>query len=211
MVLLGGVLALSLISGFAAGLTVTTARLTAFPSIALPPKPTDLTISNAGTLLSSAGKPEQGDTVTVTFSRRLAVNSVCSAWSDDSTNKSITAANAVTVQIQNNAASGNDQLAVSVAAASCPTFRFGTVNLGNPNFVTGNVSFSGSGGSASTVQWQVASRRLVVTLGAVSAGGLSVCVLCPGSVTATYTPASGITDTSGTGIIGTASRTGVQF
>jgi hypothetical protein len=172
-----------------------------------PPTPTDLRLRN----ILIAGTPRQTDRIEVTFSQRLDVASICSTWTGDSTNQLITGNNVALVVITNNAApSGNDMLTVATTASACGgQFHFGNVDLGSPNFVTGNTYYGGSGASQTTVAWNATTFRLDITLGAIAFGP------APGtvgtSVRATYTPDPVITNPSGTPVTGTASRTAVQF
>jgi len=145
--------------------------------------------------------------VTIVFSERLSVSSMCSTWSGDSTNQSITANGAVTVTITDGGA-GNDTLTVSTNAANCGgAFHLGTINLGSAGFVTATRTFSGNGSNASFLNWNATTFTLVVTPGTPSGATATV----SGSVTATYTPDPNIKDTTLNGVAGTASRAAVQF
>jgi hypothetical protein len=172
-----------------------------------PPAPTDVRLRN----FSVAGSPRQTDRIEVTFSQRLDVASMCSTWSGDTSNQTINAANVAWVVITNNgAASGNDSATVGTTAAACGgQFHFGNIDLGSPNFVTGNVYYGGATGSQTTVSWNATTFRLDITLGARAFGPAPGTV--GSNVTATYTPDPLITNTSGTTVTGTASRTAVQF
>jgi hypothetical protein len=172
-----------------------------------PPTPTDLMLRNVLT----AGRPRQTDRIEVTFSQRMDVASICSTWSGDSTNQLITGNNVAWVVITNNAApSGNDQLTVATTATACGgQFHFGNVDLGSPNFVTGDTYYGGSATNQTIVAWNATTFRLDITLGAIAFGPAPGTV--GASVTATYTPDPVISNPSGTPITGTASRTAVQF
>jgi hypothetical protein len=172
-----------------------------------PPTPTSLLLRN----YAAVGSPRRTDRIEVTFSQRLDVASICSTWSGDSSNQSITGDYVAWVIITNNAApSGNDLLTVQTAAAACGgQFHFGNIDLGSPNFVTGNVYYGGTGTNQSVVSWNATTSRMDITLGAIAFGPAPGTVAIP--VTATYTPDSLITNPSGTPITGTASRTAVQF
>jgi hypothetical protein len=172
-----------------------------------PPSPTALTTTNVGT----SGRPDQGDSFRLTYSQALDVGSLCSDWSGDSSNQAITADSAVAVRIRNNAAaSGNDLLDIYTAAGFCGSgFNMGSIDLGTPNFVTGDTYWGGAGASKTTITWTPATSQLLVTLGARAFGNAPNRV--NSSVTATYTPSSTIRNTSWVGITGTVSNTGVQF
>jgi hypothetical protein len=158
-----------------------------------------------------AGSPRQTDRIEVTFSQRLDVASICSTWSGDTSNQTITGGNVAWVVITNNGApSGNDSATVGTTATACGgQFHFGTIDLGSPNFVTGNAYFGGSGGGATTVSWNATTFRLDITLGSLAFGSTPATV--GSNVTATYTPDPLITNPSGTPVTGTAQRTAVQF
>lgn len=187
-------------------------RASAAISVAVPaPTPVDILLRNSQNLLQ-AGRPKPGDTIEVTFSHAMDVASLCPTWSNDAANQAITANDVVRVEILDNAApSGNDSIRVTTTTAACGgDFRFGSVDMGSPLFVTGgNAIFSGAAPSQSTVTWDAAARRLVVTLGARSGGVNPSKVAVP--VTAVYTPNPAILSTSGIAVTGTASRTAVQF
>lgn len=172
-----------------------------------PPSPSALAWTN----INQAGRAETDDAVAITFSQPLDVGSLCSTWSGDAANQSVAADNVVTVRIQNDAApSGNDLLDVSTSAAACSgQFHFGSIDLGETRYVTGNTTFVGTGTGRSSIAWNPTTRQLTITLGTKATGGN------PGrvnsSVTATYTPDPAIRNTSWTPITGTTSFTGVQF
>ncbi len=176
-----------------------------------PPEPTSLALNNGGGTGSSSGRPGAGDWLDVTYSQALDVASLCSTWSGDSTNQSVTGDNIVSVTIANNAAaSGNDKLTVATSAAACGgSFAFGSVDLGSTSFVTGDVVFNGSGTNKSTIAWDASAFKLTITLGAKLSGPN------PGrvntNVTATYTPDPGIRNPSWTPITGSASVTAISF
>jgi hypothetical protein len=175
------------------------------------PRPVSLSLNNGG---STAGTPERPDTVVVGFSEKLSVSSLCSTWSNDNANQSISANNVVSVTIRNNASvTGNDLLVVSTTTAACGgALRFGSVDLGSAQFVigTGDAVFAGGGGNASTIAWDATSLQLTIRLGSKS-GGTGTVGSVTTATTATYAPASGITSSSGDTVTGTVSSTRVQF
>jgi hypothetical protein len=140
----------------------------------------------------TVGKIEKGDQLIVTFSQQMNVTSFCSAWSGDTTNQILSASGDVTVTVTNGGAS-NDVL--TIASATC-TFNFGSINLGSPAYVPSNETFSGNGGSASTIAWTAGTHVLTITLGT-AAGGASGTVASSAPV---YTSSPSITD-SGNGTI----------
>ncbi len=179
-------------------------------TVNVPPfSPTALLNANGG---NQTGRPQEADRVEVVFNQALSVASMCSTWSGNGTNQSITADDVVTVTLANNAApSGNDQLNVTTSAASCGgVFNFGALDMGSPDFVTTNSSFGGAGADASSIAWDAATRKLTVTLGKRVGGGAA-----PSRVntvlTSTYTPSPALMSTSGFGVVGTVSSTAIQF
>lgn len=175
------------------------------------PRPLSLSINNGGTL---AGTPERGDSIVIGFSERLSVMSLCSTWSNDNANQSISAINVVSATIRNNAAvSGNDLLVVTTTSAACGgSFRFGSIDLGSAQFVigTGDAVFSGGSGNASTISWNATSFELTIRLGTKSIGTGTVAVVTA-ATTATYSPAVGITSSGGNAVTGAVSSTRIQF
>jgi hypothetical protein len=172
--------------------------------ISVPNLQPSLVISNVG----EAGRPERGDRVEVTFSEPLSVSSLCSAWNNDTVDQQITGNGVVTVQIANNEPGGNDVLTVTTSACGAQGFKFGSIDLGSPNFVTTTRTFSGPGGpNMSTIDYSPGQRRLVITLGAASGAVGTVSQ----SVTATYTPDASITGTNGGFVSGSANATAVHF
>lgn len=172
------------------------------------PTPTSVQTVNGGG--GQTGRANQGDIVRVVYSQALDASSLCSTWSGNLLNQILNLDNVVAVTINDNAAGGNDQLVVAVTGACASNFRFGSIDLGNANFVVGSpVTFSGLGTGKSTIAWDPSTRELTITLGARSLGPN------PGRVnantTATYMPDAGIRNPGGVSITGTAARTAVQF
>ena len=170
----------------------------------VPPRPTALVTANGG---ATAGVIEAGDSVAVAYSEKLMASSVCAAWADDDTTKTLGAGVVVTVTNDGNPSSV-DILTVAVPACGPSGFHFGSVNLGDKEFVKGGsgVTF-GASGNPSTVTWTPATMTLTIVLGTASGGNFG---LVPSS-TAVYTPDPAITDAGGLAITGTASRTGRQL
>jgi hypothetical protein len=152
-------------------------------------------------LTNANGVAEKDDTVGITFSERLNVSTLCSAWTTgDAASQSITSNSAVTVTITNNAA--NDTL--TTASTTCTTSRFGSVGL-NGDYVgsagTGTLVFNGTGNGKSVVNWDATNFKLLVTLGDRTGTALPAVA---GAVV-TYVPSTGVQDTAGNAL----STTGV--
>lgn len=170
--------------------------------------PTNLALNNAST--GTTGLLQRGDSVVITYSDLIDVSSMCSTWTGNGSNQTISGGNVLRVSISNNAVSGNDSLTVVAVGACGNDFNFGTINLGHSGFVTGDTLFSGSSASErSTTAWNPGTRQLTISLGAKSAGPNPVRV--NSSVTSTYTPDAAIRSSSGAVITGTATRIGVAF
>ena len=158
------------------------------------PTTTAVQLVNGG---STAGKAEQGDQIVVTYSQTLSVSTMCSTWSGNFTDQSLTALGDVTVTLTDGGA-GNDTM--TVTSATC-TFHFGTINLGSASYVTGgSKTFSGSTtADRSTIAWNAATHTLTITLGKAAGAGTVGTVA---SSNATYTPEVAIKNGFGTAITG---------
>lgn len=156
-------------------------------------------LNNGGTTL---GKVEQGDSVTLTFSEPLDANTICSAWTSNTT-----------TQTQNG--NGSSQVVVNVSAgdvltvtgAGCPSLRIGSVSLGG-DYTSTALSFAGNNANGSSLTWNPTAKTLTITLGAGTSGGST---LTSTTIFPTYTPVTGLTDIAGnplatTAVAGTASR-----
>lgn len=163
------------------------------------PTVTGVRLNNGGTTL---GKVEQGDSVTLTFSEPLSANTICSAWTSNTT-----------TQTQNG--NGSSQVVVNISAADvltvtgagCPSLRIGSVSLGG-DYTSTALTFAGNNTSGSSLTWNPSGNTLTITLGAGTSGGST---LTSTTIFPTYTPASGLTDVAGnplaaTAVAGTASR-----
>jgi hypothetical protein len=158
------------------------------------PTVTAVTLVNGG---STIGKVEPGDQIVVTFSQTLSVSSLCSTWSGNLTNQSLSTAGDVTVTLTDGGAA-NDTMTLS--SATC-TFHFGTLNLGATGYVTGGSrTFSGfTGATASTIAWNAGARTLTVTLGAPAGSGTLGAI---GTSAASYTPDGALKNVIGAAVTG---------
>lgn len=169
------------------------------------PTPTALATANGPT--GTAGASDAGDSLSVTFSERLSVSSLCAAWTDDTTAKTLASGVVVTIANDGNS-STNDILTVAVPGCGPNGFRFGVVNLGNKGFVKGGSAATfGATGTSSTITWTPSTRTLTIVLGTASGNNFGTVA----NSTAVYTPDPAITDTAGVSITGTASVTGRQL
>jgi hypothetical protein len=140
------------------------------------PTATNVQTANGGTIV---GRPEIGDTVTLTFSQATDPDSVLAGWTGSSTS--------VVIRITNNGA--GDQLTVR-NAANAVQLPLGTVNLVGTAYVTATRDF-GATGTASTM---VASgTTIVLTLG--TASGATGTQATGGTMV--WTPSATATDAAG--------------
>jgi hypothetical protein len=169
---------------------------------ALAPTVTGVQLNNGPANNGGKGKIEQGDFVTLTFSEALSANTICSAWTDNTTIQTQNSDNQVTVSV-----SSNNVLTVS--STGCPVLRVGNVALGSSYYGSGTLTYKGAGTSASGLQWNPTAKMLTITLGALASGSPSNGA--QSTAAASYTPASGLTDIAGKGlatttVAGAASR-----
>jgi len=102
------------------------------------PAASDVQAANGG---ATVGKPEAGDTITLTFSEVIDPDSVLTGWTGTATN--------VVVRIVNQG--GGDRLTIRNAANSV-ALPLGTVNLTGTNYVTVDRDFGATGTASSMVQ-----------------------------------------------------------
>lgn len=159
-----------------------------------------LLLSNVGSH-NTAGLPEQGDTIAITFSTAIPAGTICSGWNGSTLNSN----NDLTV-VLHDGGSGNDTVTFT-AAVSCGSshvLHVGSIDLGSTGFNTtgSNITFSGTGNNATSMVL-TSGTTLTITLGKVSptSGAQTVST----SVTAVYTPDATL------GVSGTGSHTAVQF
>lgn len=156
------------------------------------PSPTALLLVNGAG--GSAGVVDPGeDHAVITFSEPLSVASLCSDWSNDAADQSESGPG-VTVTLSDTG--GTTHLAVTTMGPGRCTPHFGTVDLGADYLTSPTAIFTGS-----KVEWNVASRSLTVTLGALDSGTLRLSPVAP--ATATYTPDAAVTDRFGHPVVTT--------
>jgi len=98
-----------------------------------PPSPTHVQATNGGGTL---GRPEAGDTITLTYAEVMEPISFITNWNG--------AATAVTVRIVQANGTPGDRVEIWDAANTTQLTAFGTVRTGNTDHVTATVSFTGS-------------------------------------------------------------------
>ena len=140
------------------------------------PTACDVQAVNGG---ATAGRPEAGDTVTLTFSEPIDPESVLSGWTGATTN--------VVVHIANGAL--GDQLSVRNASNDAQ-LPLGTVALIGTAYVSADRDFGATGTSSTMVQ---SGTTITITLGTPS--GTTGTEALPGSMT--WTPTTTTTDRAG--------------
>lgn len=150
--------------------------------------PDAVTIANkAGNVV---GRADNGDTVTLVFSRLLDMPTLCSGASNSVTSLTGT----VTWSLINGTGTANDTLAVTAAPTACTNgFRVGSIDLGSPGYNTSttNIDFPSTtvvtlGASTTSIAVTLAGRKPNAAVGTVSSGAA-----------ATWTPDSAVTDRNG--------------
>jgi hypothetical protein len=171
------------------------------------PIPVALAVANVSGGGGTVGRPEKGDTVTITWSEALLADSICTSFDDSSV---------VTVD-------GNDSQAITRikdhAAAPTTTFdqldvttfpcalNFGSMTLGSTAYVTATRTFAANPSADRTSgTWNPTAKTFQLKLG--TASGATVVVA---SSTVVYTPDPDLADLSGNLASGTATSTGTQF
>jgi hypothetical protein len=141
-----------------------------------PPSGSDVQTANGG---STVGLPEQGDTVTFTYSEPIDPDSILSGWTGASTS--------VVVRINN--VGGGDTLQVWNAANSAQ-LPLGQINLGRTDYVNANRTYGASGTASAMVQ---SGATITITLGTASGAGTTAA----GTGTMTWTPSTSAYDRAG--------------
>ena len=148
-----------------------------------------VTAVTTGNATGTAGRVDQGDTFSVTFSDVVSVSSLCSTWVGDGSDQVLNGDNQVVVTLTNGGA-GNDTMTVSSAAC---TINLGSLNLGSTAYTTATVTFGGAAANKSTMSWATASHTVTVTLGAVSGAGAATVA----TSTPVFTPSGAVTSPAG--------------
>ena len=153
----------------------------------VPPKVTGITLVNGGGT-QGLGKAEQGDSLTIQFSKQIDATKICSTWTNAGT-QTLTGNNNVTVNI-------NASNILTVTSGACPGLNLGSVYLGaHATYASaGALSFGANGnGNASSITWD-GSTTLTIRLGKANAG--SSASISTADIPA-YTAGAGLTDLAG--------------
>lgn len=181
---------------WAAGLVVTSGRLGTATLSAPPLHPTAVTVAPAKV---PGAAPDTDDVVTVDFSEPLRAASVCPGVADSAAPQTLPD---VVVRLVDGGAA-HDTLVVTGGPAACPAPRFGTLDLGTPDYATGAIDFPGS------TLTLTSPPRLTIRLGKVKRGPAAVSQ----PTVITYLPDPRLADRQGTLVGATTAATapGQQF
>ncbi|HEY3671328.1 MAG TPA: hypothetical protein VGN51_10375 [Acidimicrobiia bacterium] len=149
------------------------------------PEPIALALTNVTGGTPGVIDPEL-DQLSVRFSEALEVDSICSTWSDNAMNQTLTGDDVV-VTITDNA--GDNTLNVTTTQCS---LNFGAISLGTDYLTGPTATFSGTGTHSSTLRWNVATHTLTLELGDLASGTLQSTPTA--AATVTYTPANALVD-----------------
>lgn len=151
------------------------------------PTATNVQTANGGL---QTGRPEAGDTITLTFGEQMDPASIMSGWSGPAAN--------MVVRISNAGAAAND-LVTFYDAANNTQLALGSVNLGRHGYVNTNatISFGATGTASSMVQ---AAGVVTITLGTPS----TTANRDTNSTTMTWTSSTSATDLAGNAGTGNA-------
>jgi hypothetical protein len=177
------------------------AAATTYSKDTVAPSPTAVTLVN-GTGGTAGELDPRKDQVVLTYSEVLNAASICSSWSNGST-QTLSTANVMV----NVAYNGGSNLLTVTNSSGC-TLNVGTVALGAA-YVTADSTFGGTGsGNASSVSWNPTARTLTISVGALNTGTLNTTVQA--AATAGYTAASALTDLAANPITTTQVTTATQ-
>lgn len=173
---------------YAAALTLTSAKLGA-SAVATPVMfPTSVTVANkAG---GTAGKAQNGDIVTLVYSRLLQASTICSSWTNAGPN------NAVSLQwsIVNGASGANDTLVADGAAAACSAgLKVGSIDLGAAGYDTSTTSINFQT-TSTTITFGTSTTTITATLNGQKNGTAGT---VSSGTAALWTPDNAVTDRSG--------------
>jgi hypothetical protein len=141
------------------------------------PTGTDVQTTSGG---ATAGRPDQNDTITFTFSEQIDPNSILAGWTGTATN--------VVVRINNNTPT-NDQLQV-FNSANTAQLPLGNVDLGRTDYTNASRTF-GATGTASSMS--MSGNSITVVLGTASGAGSTAAA----TGTMVWAPSATATDRAG--------------
>lgn len=143
------------------------------------PKASDIQTANVAG--GTAGKPEAGDSMTLTYSKTVDPNTILSGWTGGS--------QPIVAEIVDGGSSGDDKLEV-LNASTLAQLPFGTIDLGRTDYVSRTTTFGASGTASTMVQ---SAAAIVITLGTPSSSAGTAAA----TGTVTWTPSATVTDAAG--------------
>ncbi len=159
--------------------------------------PTASAVSTANHSGGIAGRGEQGDTATITFSEAIEPDSILDGWDGTATD--------VQAAIIDGGGSGDDLLRVYDESALDPSkyLPTGTIDLGRSDFVTSGsyAVFGLASGDGTSSRMTLSGRVLTITLGSLDYGTSNTST---GAGTERYTPVTTLTDLAGNAATTTA-------
>lgn len=175
-------------AGYAASFTLTSAKLGA-SAVATPVMfPTSVTVANkAG---GTAGKAQNGDIVTLVYSRLLQASTICSSWTNAGPN------NAVALQwsIINGTSGANDTLVADGAAAACSAgLKVGSIDLGATGYDTSTTAINFQT-TSTTITFGTSTTTITATLNGQKNGTAGT---VSSGAAALWSPDNAVTDRSG--------------
>lgn len=170
-----------------------------------------LTLTNSSG--GQAGRVNNGDTFSVTFSEAIRPSTVCSSFSDGSTSVQTLGGGggsngAFTLQLKNNAgAITNDQVMLIASSAACSgTVHLGTLDLGSPNWTTQDRYYNATGSNAVTLSVSGDHKTLTIRVGSGTTTPVSPASAISAS-TSTFTPSATIKDDATNAVAASGTRT----
>lgn len=173
--------------GSAASFTLSTAKLGS-ASVATPVMfPDSIVLDDPGGKGHVVGRVDNGDTITLVYSRPIDEPTLCSTWSNTSSSQTVK----VTWSVVNGTGGANDTLQVTAfPAATCANgFPIGAIDLGSGGYNTGTANMSFASNSVLTVG--ATTSTVVVTLAGKSGGTQGTVA---SGTAATWTPDGAVTD-----------------
>jgi len=177
--------------GYAASFTLATTNLGAASGATPIMFPDSVVLDDPGGKGHTVGKVDNGDTITLVFSRLLQASTLCSSWTNSGPNSNVS----LQWSITNGTGGANDSATATGTSASCSGgLKVGTIDLGATGYDTATAAIDfpttstsiSFGASTTTTITATLNGRTHGTQGTVAAGSA-----------ATWTPNSAVTDRSG--------------
>jgi hypothetical protein len=160
-----------------------TATQSGFSAVVDNVAPSSAAIDSANKTGNTVGKPEIGDSLTLTYTEPIDPNSIVAGWTG-------AAATSVVVRIDKSSQQGEFDTLTVYNAANTSALPLGTVDLGRADYVTVNRTF-GATATASTMTRS--GNALTIVLGTASGATTTAA----GTGTMTWNPVTGPTDRAG--------------